>query len=89
MTGQCIWASKKLPWNMDNFQVKVSQVEEPSSLTSVQFLGLAEVCQVLVVGEHLHWKGGTVEIVSPRLQGSDNSKKLLIVDIIVLFCRDE
>ena len=55
----------------------------------VQFLGLAEVCQVLVVGEHLDQKGGTVKIVSPRLQGSDNSKEFPVVDIVALFCRNE
>ena len=74
---------------MDNFQVKVSQVKEPSGLASVQFLGLAEVCQVLVIREHLDQKGGTMEIVSPRLQDSDDSKEFPIVDVRVLFHRNE
>ena len=43
MTGQCIGPHKKFPRNMDNFQVKVSQVKELSGLASVQFLGLMEV----------------------------------------------
>ena len=42
---------------MDNFQVKVSQVKELSGLASVQCLGLIEICQVLVVGEHLYQEG--------------------------------
>ena len=50
---------------MDNFQVKVGQVKEPSDLTSVQFLGLMEVCQVLVVGKYLYWKRRTVKVVLP------------------------
>ena len=50
---------------MDNFQVKVGQVKEPSGLVSVQFLGLIEICQVLVVGEHLYQKGRTMKVVSP------------------------
>ena len=74
---------------MDNFQVKVGQVKELSGLASVQFLGLVEVCQVLVVSEHLDQEGETVEIVSPRHQGLDDSKEFLIMDVIVLFCRDE
>ena len=65
MMGQCIRAGKKLPRDVDNFQVKVSQVEGPSGLALVQFLGLAEVCQVLVVSEHLYQKEGTMKIVSP------------------------
>ena len=44
MMGQCIRAGKKLPRDMDNFQVKVCQVEEPSGLSLVQFLDLAKVC---------------------------------------------
>ena len=65
MIGQCIRPSKKLFRNMDNFQVKVSQVKEPSGLVSIQFLGLTEVCQVLVVSEHLYQEGRTVKVVSP------------------------
>ena len=57
---------------MDNFQVKVSQVEEPSGLTSVQFLSLTEICQVLVVSEHLYWKGRTMKILLPGFQGSND-----------------
>ena len=57
---------------MDNFQVKVSQVEEPSSLVSVQFLSLMEICQVLVVGEHLYQERRIIKVVSPGFQGLDD-----------------
>ena len=50
---------------MDNFQVKVSQVKKPSGLVFVQFLGLTEVCQVLVIGEYLYWEGRTMKVVLP------------------------
>ena len=65
MTGQCIGPHKKFPRNLDNFQVKVSQVKELSGLASVQFLGLMEVCQVLVVSEYLYQEGRTVKVVLP------------------------
>ena len=56
---------------MDNFQVKVSQVKEPSGLVSVQFLGLMEICQVFVVDEHLYWEGSAIKVVLPGFQGLD------------------
>ena len=74
---------------MNNFQVKIGQVKEPSGLAFVQFLGLTEICQVLVVGKHLYWERRTKEIVSSRFQGSDNSQEFPIVNVIVLFCSNE
>ena len=74
---------------MDNFQVKVTQVKEPPGLASVQFLGLAEVCQVLVIGEYLYQEGETMKVVLPGLQGLDDSKEFPIIDVIVSFCRNE
>ena len=38
---------------MDDFKIKVSEVEQPLSLTVVEVLGLMEVCQIFVVCEDL------------------------------------
>ena len=48
-----------------------------------------EVCQVLVVYEDLDREGRTVEIVSPGLQGMDNCKELMVIDVVVLFSWNE
>ena len=56
---------------MDDFQVKVRKVKQPSSLATVEVLCLTEVCQVLVIGEDLDGKRGSVEIVSPGFQSVD------------------
>ena len=38
-----------------------------------------------MVGKDLYRKRGTVEVVSPRLQGVNNSEKFAIIDIVVSF----
>ena len=42
-------------------------------MSAVQHLGFAEVCQVFVVGEDLDREGGTVEVMSPGFEGTDDS----------------
>ena len=48
-----------------------------------------EVHQVLVVCEDLDREEGVVEIMSPGLQGMDDGKEFLVVDIVNLFCWGE
>ena len=54
-------------------------------MAAVKRLGLAEVGKILVVGEDLHGEGGTMEIVVPRFQGTNDSKEFAVIDIVVLF----
>ena len=78
---------EQLAENMDHFEVKVGEVNEPVCLAMIECLRLSEVSEVLVVNEDLHQEGGAVEVMLPRLQGVDDSKKFLIVNVIVLLCR--
>ena len=55
----------------------------------VKILGLTEIRQVLVVSEDLDGKRGSMEIVSPRLQGTDSGKEFPVIDVIVSLCWDE
>jgi hypothetical protein len=48
---------------------------------------LAEVREVLVIGECLDWKWESMEIVMPGLEGTDDSEEFPIIDVIVPFCR--
>ena len=54
-------------------------------LSAVERLGLAEVGKIFVVGEDLYREGGTMEVVTPRLQGTNNGEKLAIIDIVISF----
>ena len=55
----------------------------------IKHLGLAEIDKILVVGEDLDWEGGTMKVVSPRFQGTDDGKEFLVIDVIVSFCEGE
>ena len=58
-------------------------------MPAIEILGLTEVRQVLVVCEDLYGEWGSVEVMSPGLQGADDGKELPVVDVVVSFCGDE
>ena len=60
-----IRAGEQFSWDIDHFQVKVCEVDEPTGLSSVEVLGGTEVGEVLMVSEDLDWEGGSMEVVSP------------------------
>ena len=74
---------------MDNLKVKVSKVKQSPGLMVVEVLSLMEVYQVFVVGEDLHRKRGSVEIISPGFQGANDSKEFTVIDVIVMFYENE
>ena len=71
---------------MDDLEIKICKVEQPSCLATVEILCLTEVCQVLMIREDLYGEGGSVEIVSPGFQGADDREELSVIDVIVSFC---
>ena len=89
MAGEGVRSGEKTAWNVGDFEVKIGKVEQPSCLSTVKVLCLMEVCQVLVICEDLDGEGGSVEIMSLGLQGMDDCKKLLVIDVVVSFCWDE
>ena len=80
-----VGASEKFPGDVDHFQVKVGEVNEPTCLAVVERLGLAKIGKVLVVSENLYWEGGAMEVVAPRLQGTNDGKEFAVVDVVVAF----
>ena len=58
-------ASEEFSWDVDHFQVEVCEVDEPTSLSSVEVLGGTEVGKVLMVSENLDREGRPVEVVAP------------------------
>ena len=87
--GKSVRSGKQLSRNMDHFEMKVIEINEPSCLTMVECLGLLEINEVFVISEDLHWEGRTMEIVSPIFQGMDDGEEFSVIDIVVLFCRGE
>ena len=64
-------------------EVELGEVLQPAGLTAGQDLGAGEILQVLVVGDHIDWRGGTLEVVSPVLEGLEDGQQLLVMGIIV------
>ena len=89
VTRKNIWAGHKLSWDMDHFQVEVSEVDEPLGLLTIEGLGRAKVGEVFVISEDLYGEWEPVEVVSPGFQGTNDSKEFSVVDVIVPFCRRE
>ena len=55
----------------------------------IEGLGGMEVGEVLVVSEDLDGKWGSVEVVPPGFQSSDDSEEFPVIDVVVMFYRRE
>ena len=64
-TREGVRAGEEFSRNMDHFQVKICEVDEPVGLLAVEVLGETEIGEVFMVGEDLDWEGGSVEVVPP------------------------
>ena len=71
VVGKGVGAGEELSGDVDHFEVKVGKVNKPARLAAVERLGLTEVGEILMICEHLHRKGGAVEVVAPRFKGTD------------------
>ena len=87
--GQGVRSGKKTARDVDDLEIEVRKIEQPSCLATVEVLCLTEIRQVLVVRKDLYGERGAVEVVSPGLQGADDSEEFSVVDIVVSFRRDE
>ena len=64
-------------------KVELGEVLQPVGLMVGQDFGAGEILQVLVVGDHINQRGGTLKVVSPVLEGLEDGQKLLVMGIIV------
>ena len=87
--GKGIRPGEEFPGDVDHFEVKVCQVNEPTRLSAIERLGLSEVGEVLMVSEDLYREQGAVEVMAPGLQGVNDSKEFAIIDIVVTLGRRE
>ena len=89
MAGKGVRSGEEATRDMDDLEIEIRKVKQPSCLVTVEVLCLTEVHQVLVVSKDLYGERGSVEIVSPGLQGADDGEEFSVVDVIVSFCWDE
>ena len=67
--GKGIRSGKEAAWDMDDFEVKISEIEQPSCLATVEVLCLTEVHQVFVVSKDLDGERGSVEVIFGKVIG--------------------
>ena len=70
---------------MNQLKVEASQVQRLLGLATVEFLGHHEVFQVLVVRPDFYRVLGSFQKVPPFFQRADDSKHLLVIDLVVPF----
>ena len=70
---------------MNQLEVKVSQVQRPTGLATIEFLSHHEVLQVLVVHPDFYWVPSSFQKVPLLFQCMDNNKHLFVIDFVVLF----
>ena len=56
---------------------------------TIEILDLTEVCQAFVICKDLNGERRTMEVMPLGLQGVDDGKEVLVIDIIVLFCQNK
>src|ERR1700675_2580254 len=76
-------------WLVVEGEVEAGQVERPSGLAAVEFLGGPEVLEVLMVRPDLKWLARAFQVVSPLFQGSDDREHFHVMDLVVAFDRGQ
>ena len=64
-------------------EVVFCEFGNPSRLSAIEFLRLAEILEILVVGPDFNVNRGAHEVVSPFFQGEHDGKEFLVIYLIV------
>ena len=70
---------------MNQLEVKASQVQRLMGLAMIEFLSRHEILQVLVVYLDFYWVPSSFQKVPLLFQHADDSKHLLVIDLVVPF----
>jgi hypothetical protein len=72
----------------DVFEHKVEVLQElhPSGLPAHNFLRLAEILEIFVVGSDGDKVVGAKEVGAPTFKSIDNGSHLFVMDVVVSFC---
>ena len=74
---------------MNQLEVEANQVQRPTGLAMIEFFSHHEVLQVLVVYLDFYRMSSSFQKVPPLFQRADDSKHLLVMDLVVLFHRKQ
>ena len=66
--------------------VVAGEIEIPTGLPAIELLGFSEEGEVLVVGKNFNRMWASVKVMSPLVQGSNNTQKFAVVDLVVALC---
>jgi len=67
--------------------VETRKVFRPANLSPRELLGGRKVFKVLMVGEDQHDMGRPFEVIAPFPKSVKDSKKLLVIDLVIELCR--
>jgi len=67
--------------------VETRKVFQPANLSLRELLGGRKVFKVLMVGEDQHDVGRPFEVIAPLPKSVKDSKKLLVIDLVIELCR--
>src|ERR1700675_3447477 len=76
-------------WLVVEGEVEARQIEGPSGLAAVEFLGGPEVLEVLMVCPDLKRLARAFQVVSPLFQRSDDRQHFHVMDLVVAFDRGQ
>ena len=68
-------------------QIELIEVFGPLYLPTSEKLSCREIFEVFVIGKYFNWVWGAFEVVVPLLESGEDSQKLFVVGVIVLFSR--
>ena len=68
-------------------QIELIEVFGPPYLLTSEKLSHQEILEVFVISKYFNWVWGAFEVVAPLLECSEDSQKLFVVGVIVLFSR--
>ena len=84
LSGENVWLSTLFPWTEDDIEIIARKNLVPSSMSSVKTLTSPPKRKISVICVNGNRLVGTLKIDTPMLKTFNNSKKFLIMDIIVL-----
>ncbi|KIK93227.1 hypothetical protein PAXRUDRAFT_145543, partial [Paxillus rubicundulus Ve08.2h10] len=88
-----VWVSRQevslevgAAWTMMQGEIVVGEFCNPTSLTTIKFLWLTEIVDVLMIGPDLKGVRSAHQKVTQFREGNHDGKKFIIMNFIIAFC---
>ena len=82
-SGKSVGFGTQTPGAKTDNKMKMRKILRPPGLPAGQEFRRRKILQVFVVGNHVNRNTGTLEIVAPNLERLEDSKKFLVMGVIV------